>query len=99
MALSATPRPFVHSFSFVDGEQRLAGGSAVVVAQGPAEPGCALLNDAEEDDIGWSDAQTAAFMAGAPLTLGWITQSPEQRGSERVYVCCWISIDDDHTSC
>jgi hypothetical protein len=99
MALSANHAPFVHSFSFADGEQRAAGGSAVVVAHGPAGPGCALVDDTEEDDIGWSDAQTAAFMAGDPLTLGWITQSLEPRGSERVYVCCWITIDDDHTSC
>jgi hypothetical protein len=99
MALFANPAPFVRSFSFVDGEQRVAGGSAVVVAQGPAGPDCALIDDTDEDDTGWSDAETAAFMAGAPLTLGWITQSPEQRGSERVYVCCWISIDDDCTSC
>src|SRR5690349_18089616 len=99
MALTATPARFVRSFSFDDGEQRVAGGSAVVVARGPVEPGCRLGDDAGEDDDGWSDAQTAAFMAGGALTLGWITQSDEQRGAERVYVCCWITIDDDQVSC
>jgi hypothetical protein len=99
MARFANSAPFVRSFSFIDGEQRVAGGSAVVVAQGPAEPDCGLGNEDDEDDIRWSDAETAAFMAGAPLKLGWLTQSAEARGSERVYVCCWISIDDDHTAC
>jgi hypothetical protein len=99
MALSARPARFVRSFSFDDGEQRVAGGSAVVVARGPIEPACLLADDAGEDDEGWSDAQTAAFMAGDPLTLGWITQSEERRGSERVYVCCWITIDDEQASC
>jgi hypothetical protein len=99
MALFAKPAPFVRSFSFVDDEQRVVGGSAVVVAQGPSDPACGLANDGDEDEVRWSDAETAAFMAGGPLTLGWITQSAEPRGSERVYVCCWISIDDDLTTC
>lgn len=73
------------------------GGSAVIVARDPVEPGYLPGDDAGEDDDGWSDAQTAAFMAGDPLTLGWITQSDELRSSERVYVCCWITIEDDQT--
>jgi hypothetical protein len=98
MALSANPAPVVRSFSFADGEQRVVGGSAVVVARG-IEPGCTLADDADDADDGWSDAQTAAFMAGEALTIGWMTQSREQRGTERVFVCCWITIEDDLTSC
>jgi hypothetical protein len=41
------------------------------------------------------DAQTAAFLAGEPLTLGWVSQSPAPAGSERAYVYCWITIDND----
>ena len=98
MALSAKPTPIVRSFSFVDGEQRVLGGSAVVVAQGSAEPGCGLGDENDEDDMRWSDAETAAFMAGGPLTLSWLTQSTEPHGSGRVYVCCWISIEDGLSS-
>jgi hypothetical protein len=99
MARFANSVPLVRSFSIIDGQQRIAGGSAVVVAPSASQPGCALNDEDDADDAGWSDAQTAAFMAGDPLTLGWVTQSPEQRGSERIYVCCWITIDGDHTSC
>jgi hypothetical protein len=92
--------PLVRSFCFVDGQQRVAGGSAVVVTPSAAQPGGATEDEDEDgEEVGWSDAQTAAFMAGDPLTLGWVTQSPEQRGSGRIYVCCWITIDDDYTSC
>jgi hypothetical protein len=95
MAVSTRPAPFVRSFSFDADEQRVAGGSAVVVAPSGGEPPCPLASASDSDDFGWSDAQTAAFLAGGPLTLGWVTQSPGQRGRESVYVCCWISIDLD----
>jgi len=94
MALFRSPAPFVRSFSFPDGEQRVDGGCAVVVARGE-ELGCPIANQDDADDFVWSDAQTAAFLAGEPLTLGWISQSPAQRGNERAYVCCWVTVDND----
>lgn len=95
MAVSPPLAPFVRSFSFDADEQRVAGGSAVVVARGGGELGCPLAGASESEDFGWSDAQTAEFLAGGPLTLGWVTQSPEARGRENVYVCCWVTIDND----
>lgn len=86
MAHSTRERPYVRSFSFDEGEQRVAGGSAVTIGSpfdGIAE---------EPEDFGWSKAQTEAFLAGEPLTLRFSTQAPEQPGSKRVYVCCWITL-------
>jgi hypothetical protein len=34
-------------------------------------------------------------MAGEPLTLGWVSQSPAQPESAGAYICCWITIDSD----
>lgn len=92
MALSLSPAPFVRSFSFPDSEQRVNGGCAVIV--GRDHPGC-LLTAQDSDDFEWTDAQTAAFMAGEPLTLGWVSQSPAQSNREGAYICCWITIDSD----
>ena len=94
MALFARPAPFVRSFSFPDSEQRVDGGCAVVVDRGQ-ELGCPIANQDDADEFVWSAAQTAAFLAGEPLTLGWVSQSPAQRGSERAYVYCWVTIDND----
>jgi hypothetical protein len=94
VALFSIPAPFVRSFSFDDNRQRVAGGSAVVLP-GPADISRALAAASDADDFSWSDAQTAAFLAGDPLTLGWVTESPAERGQERVYVCCWVTIEND----
>lgn len=104
MALdSFTPRPLGSSAScpgaltafrrhaFDDGEQHVDCGSAVVVSREPcaAEP---AATDAE--DFGFSRAQTEQFLAGGPLTLGWVTKSPSRSGGESVYVYCWVTIGD-----
>jgi hypothetical protein len=93
MALFRSPAPFVRSFSFPDDGQRIDGGCAVVVARGE-EPGYPLANHEESDDFVWSDAQTAAFLAGEQLTLGWLSPSPTVRGKERAYICCWVTVDN-----
>jgi hypothetical protein len=94
MALFVSPAPFVRSFSFPDSEQRVDGGCAVVVARS-GEPGCSIANQDDADDFVWTLAQTAAFLAGEPLTLGWITPSPAQRDNQSAIVCCWVTIDND----
>jgi hypothetical protein len=94
MALFASPAPFVRSFSFPDGEHHVNGGCAVVVARG-RELGCPVGNHDDADDFVWGDKQTAAFLAGEPVTLGWVSQSPANPGSEGAYICCWITIDND----
>jgi hypothetical protein len=94
MALFKSPAPFVRSFSFPDNGQRVDGGCAVVVTRGE-EFGCSSANQDDVDDFVWSDAQTAAFLAGEPLTLGWVSQSPPSPGSEGAYICCWVTIDND----
>ena len=94
MALFASPAPFVRSFSLPDSEQRVDGGCAVVVS-GAEELGCPIANHDDSDDFVWTPAQTAAFLAGEPLTLAWITPSPAQRDHQSAYVCCWVTIDND----
>ena len=94
MALFASPAPFVRSFSFPDSGHHVNGGCAVVVARGD-ELGCPIANQDDADDFHWSDAQTAAFLAGEPVTFGWISQTPPSVSSESAYVCCWITIDND----
>jgi hypothetical protein len=94
MALFKSPAPFVKSFSFPDDGHQVNGGCAVVVARGD-ELGCPVANQHDADDFAWSDAQTAAFLAGEPLTLGWVSQSPASPATERAYICCWITIDND----
>ena len=94
MALFANPAPFVKSFSFPDGGQHVNGGCAVVVADSEAL-GFPIANQDDLDDFVWSEAQTAAFLAGEPLTLGWVSQSAAHPGSEQAYVCCWITIEND----
>ena len=94
MALFRSPAPFVRSFSFPDGAQHVNGGCAVVVGRG-AELGCPIANRDDSEDFCWSDAQTAAFLAGEPVTLGWVSQSPAHSGAEGAYVCCWVTIDND----
>jgi hypothetical protein len=96
MALFLSPAPFVRSFSFPDSEQRVEGGCAVLV--GAADQlGCLASQAAPQDfdDFEWTDAQTAAFMAGEPLTLGWVSQFPAHSNREGAYVCCWITVDND----
>lgn len=95
MSLFAGPAPFVRSFSFDEGDAHIAGGSAVVVAAASAPCRNAFAAAAERDDFQWTDAQTAAFLAGGPLTLGWVTEGPAERDQSRVYVCCWITIEND----
>ena len=34
-------------------------------------------------------------LAGEPLTLGWVSQSPAAHGNARAYVCCWVTVDND----
>ncbi|RYZ09891.1 MAG: hypothetical protein EOO73_03140 [Myxococcales bacterium] len=90
--------PFVSPFAaspmalrrhvFDEGEQRVDCGSALMVTPKSAEL------PLEGDDFGFSAAQTEQFLAGGPLTLGWITQSPGARGNESVYVYCWVTIGD-----
>jgi hypothetical protein len=94
MALLVSPAPFVRSFSFPDDETRVNGGCAVVVARGD-ELGCPIANQDDSDDFVWGEAQTAAFLAGEPLTLGWMSQSSANAGAAGAYVCCWITIDND----
>jgi|GEM_PF-5020406 len=94
MAFFTSPAPFVRSFSFPEGGQRVDGGCAVVVARGE-ELGGPNAGQDDSDDFVWSDAQTAAFLAGEPLTLGWVSQFPAQRGNERAYVYCWVTVDND----
>jgi hypothetical protein len=94
MALFASPAPFMRSFSIPDGGARVNGGCAVVVAQGN-ELGSPIANQDDSDDFAWSTAQTAAFLAGEPVTLGWVSQSPPRAGTEQAYICCWVTIDND----
>jgi hypothetical protein len=94
MALLVRPAPFVRSFSFPDRGQRVNGGCAVVVSR-EEELGTSTITQDDWDDFSWSDAQTAAFLAGEPLTLGWASPSRPQPGSEQAYVYCWITIDND----
>ena len=68
MAFFASPAPFVRSFSFPDSGHQVNGGCAVVVARG-GEHGSPIANQDDVDDFVWGDAQTAAFLAGEPLTL------------------------------
>ncbi|HYP89791.1 MAG TPA: hypothetical protein VEQ59_16600 [Polyangiaceae bacterium] len=106
MALYMRSAPFVRSFSFDEGEGCVTGGSAVMLApeveagdSGAPSAGClvdsALFGAAEAEDFSWSEEQTAAFLRGDPLTLGWVTQAPEPHGRDRVYVCCWLTLDND----
>jgi hypothetical protein len=91
MAIGAPPGPYVRSFAFDDGEQRVAGGSAVLVAAAGEQS--VNGDDPDAEDFGWSKAQTEAFLAGEPLTLRFSTRAPEKPGTESVYVCCWITLD------
>ena len=93
MAPFTSPAPFVRSFSFPDGQHRVNGGCAIMVARDHELIG--NQEQAESDDLVWDDAKTAAFLAGEPLTLAWISQSPARSAGERVYVCCWITMDND----
>jgi len=94
MALFASPAPFVRSFSFPDSGHHVNGGCAVVVTRG-GELGSPIANQDDVDDFVWGEAQTAAFLAGEPLTLGWVSQSSAPAGTEQAYVCCWITVDND----
>jgi hypothetical protein len=94
MALFKSPAPFVRSFSFPESGQRVDGGCAVVVAQG-GELGCPIVSQDDSEELVWSEAQTAAFLAGEPLTLGWLTPALSPRGDERAYICCWVTVDND----
>lgn len=95
MAVSARPAPFVRSFSFPDGEENINGGCAVVVGRASTVPHSPLCDSDDPEEFCWSDAQTAAFLAGEPLTLSWVSPSPAAVGRERAYVCCWITIEND----
>lgn len=89
------PVSALRRFSFDDenGEHRVDAGSAVLVTRDAADLG-GFTPTPTDDDCAWSDAQTAAFLAGAPLTLSWVTQSPAKSGNERVYVCCWVTLGE-----
>jgi len=87
-------QPFtaLRRYAFDEGDQRVDCGSAVVLSpSAEALPPCSApsLNG---DDDGFSVAQAKAFLAGGPLTLGWVTQSPSAQGS--AYVYCWVTIGD-----
>jgi hypothetical protein len=83
----------LHRHAFDDGEERVDCGSAVLVAHEgtSADSSGAWLDD---EDGGFSAAQAAQFLAGGPLTLGWVTPSPSRAGSDSVYVYCWVTIGD-----
>jgi hypothetical protein len=88
--------PFVSSFSLPEHGEHIAGGCAVVVAPADQElSGPPLWGPDESDDFGWGDAQTTAFLAGEPLTLGWASPCPVAAGSSSAYVCCWVTIESD----
>ncbi len=94
MVVCASASPIVRSFSFDDGAERAFGGSAVVVA--PSEPFDGPFDGERElEDFVWSKDQTRAFLAGEPLTLRFVAQPPLPQGSQRVYVCCWITVDSE----
>lgn len=95
MATFIRPAPFVRSFSFPDTGSRVNGGCAIVVDRGPQASLPTANQDDDSDDFHWGDAQTAAFLAGEPLTLGWVSPSPAPPGSAGAYVCCWVTIDND----
>jgi hypothetical protein len=86
-------RPFtaLRRYAFDDGDQRVDCGSAVVVAPEAEAPPCSAPSLGEEE-YGFSLAEAQQFLAGGPLTLGWVTQSPSANGS--VYVYCWVTIGD-----
>lgn len=95
MALMHRPARFMRSFSYPDAGQRVDGGCTIVVTQGE-DLGGPIANTDDADDFVWSDAHTAAFLAGEPLTLRWVSPSPAQRGSNQgAYVCCWVTVDND----
>ncbi len=78
-------------FAFDDGAEHVDCGSAVMLAEKGAMPDeCA----GAEDEPFWSPAQTAAFLAGGPVTFSWITPSPESQGGQQAYVCCWVTLGD-----
>lgn len=85
-------RPFtaLRRYAFDEGDQRVDCGSAVLVAP-PGEPECSAPSLGGDDDA-FSLAQAKQFLAGGPLTLGWVTPSPSAGGS--VYVYCWVTIGD-----
>ncbi len=87
--MDSPPVTALHRYAFDDGEQHIDCGSAVVVSPEPCE-----LAGTDAEDYGFSLAQTKQFLAGAPLTLGWVTQSPGRGESESVYVYCWVTIGD-----
>jgi hypothetical protein len=94
MASLAVPAPFVRSFAFPENDQHVSGGCAVVVARGRELGGCVANRD-DSEDFTWSAEQTAAFLAGEPLTLAWVSPAHGQSESEGAYVCCWVTIDSD----
>lgn len=67
-------------------------GSAILVTTSPAQNGAGSSPESEDD--GLTIAQAEQFLAGGPLTLGWTTPSPNPRGTEQVYVYCWVTIGD-----
>jgi hypothetical protein len=83
----------MRSFSFPDGQQRVKGGCAVLVERGELD--CPFNPQDDSDEFAWTAAQTAAFMAGEPLTLGWVSQSPVRADSGGAYICCWVTIDSE----
>jgi len=87
--------PLVRSFSFPDDGRRINGGCAVIVARGRQQECLPMVNPDESDDFHWDDAQTAAFLAGEPLTLGWVSPSTTQSDGARAHVFCWITIESD----
>jgi hypothetical protein len=92
MALFTSSLPFVHRFSFPDGQQRVDGGCAVMVQRNDGAVRIAPADDSE--DFAWDAAQTAAFLAGEPLTLSWLSPVPARTGKGGPYVCCWVTLDD-----
>lgn len=73
--------------AFDDGQGSVDCGSGVLVT------GDAVVAEWESEGD-FSVAQVEQFLAGAPLTLGWITRSPGGTGGESVYVYCWVTVGD-----
>ena len=91
----ACPRSALRCYCFDDEEQRVDAGSAVLVARGNSLPlGLPAVVPEDGDEFEWSPARTADFLAGGPLTLGWVTKTAEQPGSSGVYICCWVTVGD-----
>lgn len=89
-----TPRSSIAAlrrFAFDDGVEHVDCGSAVLLS--PDARGSDAASATDEEPL-WSAAQTAAFLAGDPVTFSWITPSPRSQDGQQAYVCCWVTLGD-----